>query len=302
MIPDFPQFKPIEFSDKEEVERLTYKFSNYSDFNFVSLWSWDIKGEMAISKLNGNLVVRFTDYLNGQPFFSFIGDKRVNDTARELIFFSEKYYKKNLLKFVPEDIAKRLKKEHFDVQIDPDAHDYVYAIDHLVNMHEWKDHSSSKSIRKFLREHPNYSIKHSSIQKIKKEEHLELFQKWAKAKNIENYLELTEYKSFTRTLEIKDDALRVVSLYVEDVLIGFTVFEIVSGGFAISHFAKTDKHYHSKASDLLNWEEAKILDSHGVKYFNWEQDLGIPGLRKSKEKYKPILLLKKVVVSAKKTE
>lgn len=300
MIPEFPQFKPIEFSDKEEVEKLTYKFSNYSDFNFVSLWSWDIKGEMAISKLNDNLVVRFTDYLNGQPFFSFIGDKKVNDTAKELIFFSKKYYKKNLLKFIPEDIAKRLKREHFQVEIDPDAHDYVYAIDHLVNMHEWKDHSSSKSIRKFLREHPNYKVKTSSVQKIKKEDHIELFEKWAKSKNINNYLELGEYKSFIRTLDIKEDSVRVVSLFVDDVLVGFTVFEIVSGGFAISHYAKTDKTYHSKVSDVLNWEEAKILDAHGVKYFNWEQDLGLPGLRRSKEKYKPILLLKKVTVSEKK--
>ena len=46
MLPEFPQFKKLELSDKEEVEKFTSKFPPYSDFNFVSMWSWDIKGEM----------------------------------------------------------------------------------------------------------------------------------------------------------------------------------------------------------------------------------------------------------------
>lgn len=74
MIPEFPKFKHIELIDKEEIEQITHKYPPYSDFNFVSMWSWDIKGEIRISKLNNNLVVRFTDYLSGNPFFSFLGD------------------------------------------------------------------------------------------------------------------------------------------------------------------------------------------------------------------------------------
>lgn len=78
MIPKFPKFKHIELIDKEEIEKITQKFPPYSDFNFISMWSWDIKVEMIISKLNNNLVVRFTDYLTGYPFFSFLGDNMVN--------------------------------------------------------------------------------------------------------------------------------------------------------------------------------------------------------------------------------
>lgn len=73
MIPEFPQFKVLELSDKGDIEVFTKKFPPYSDFNFVSMWSWDIKGDMRISQLNDNLVVRFTDYLTGNPFFSFFG-------------------------------------------------------------------------------------------------------------------------------------------------------------------------------------------------------------------------------------
>ena len=67
MIPQFPEFKSLELSDKKDIESFTKRFPPYSDFNFVSMWSWDIKEEIRISQLNGNLVVRFTDYLTGKP-------------------------------------------------------------------------------------------------------------------------------------------------------------------------------------------------------------------------------------------
>ena len=49
MLPTFPEFKPLELSDKNDVENFTSKFPPYSDFNFVSMWCWDIKEEMRIS-------------------------------------------------------------------------------------------------------------------------------------------------------------------------------------------------------------------------------------------------------------
>ena len=92
MIPEFPQFKKLELSDRKDLEKFTSKFPPYSDFNFVSMWAWDTKGEMQISQLNGNLVVQFTDYINGKPFFSFLGDSLVLDTIKTLLDFSKKNF------------------------------------------------------------------------------------------------------------------------------------------------------------------------------------------------------------------
>src|SRR6185436_18619332 len=108
MIPEFPEFKKLELTDKEEVEKFTSKFPPYSDFNFVSMWSWDIKGEMRLSMLNGNLVVRFTDYLTGELFYSFLGNSKVNETAEMLINFSRKEGLGAKLRLVPEDSIKGL--------------------------------------------------------------------------------------------------------------------------------------------------------------------------------------------------
>ena len=47
---------------------------------------------------------------------------------------------------------------------------------------------------------------------------------------------------------------------------------------------------------LIN-ELAKILYKKGIVYINWEQDLGILGLRENKESYLPTRYLKKYSLS-----
>jgi hypothetical protein len=297
MIPEFPQFKSLELSDREDIEKITQKYPPYSDFNFVSMWAWNISDGMKISQLNKNLVVVFNDYLSGDSFVSFIGKNKISETTTELINFSQKNYQTSSLKLISEEIAKDLIKLGFKVIPDRDSHDYVYSISHLVSMDSWSQSTISKGIRRFIKKYPDYIVKQNSIQEVSEDEYLKMFKKWSENKNILNHFESNEYKAFKRVFQIKDKNVKVISLYLKDVLIGFSLFEILAGGYVISHFAKADTAYHSAVYDILNWEEAKILKNNGMKYYNWEQDLGIKGLRASKLKYKPSFLLKQFIVT-----
>lgn len=296
MIPQFPQFKKLELTDKKEVEKFTKKFPHYSDFNFFNMWIWNSGERMKLSILNNNLIVQFIDYVNGQPFLSFIGDNMINETAKELIIFSEKNYKTDILKLVPGTVVEFLDKNQFDITNDDDSRDYVYSISHLSEMNSWPQNSSGKRIRQFIKKYPEYVIKQYSIKDISKDEYIGMFKRWADNKKIEDHFNLNEYKAFKKLLEINDKNIKITSLYVKDILIGFTVMEIDGEDYAISHFAKADISYHSSVYEVLNWEESKILNSQGIKYYNWEQDLGIKGLQKSKLKYKPSLFLNKFFV------
>ncbi len=297
MIPEFPNFKGLELSDKEAIEKITSKFPPYSDFNFTSMWIWNTYQKMMISELNGNLVVLFYDYISGEKFFSFIGKNKLSETANVLLDFSKKNYKINYLKLIPEEIADMLSKSELKIISDRDSYDYIYSASHLSDMNNWSKNSSSKKIKQFMELYPDYKVKQSSINEILKKEYLEMFKRWANNKKIDNHPELNEYKAFERLLEIKDENIQIVSLYIQGLLAGFAVHEVLSGDYAISHFAKADINMNSSANDMLNWEEAKILNKQGIKYFNWEQDLGIPGLRYSKEKYKPSSFLNKYIIS-----
>lgn len=296
MIPDFPKFKKIELSDAEDVKKITQKYPPYSDFNFSNIWSWDLKGEMGVSILNNNLVVQFTDYVNGQPFLSFLGDNMVNETAKELVIFSQNNFKTEILKLIPEMIAESLDKSEFDISSDRDSYDYVYSVEDLANLDSWPQNSLSKKIRQFLKKYPQYVVKHNSIKEIVTDEYLEMFKRWAKNKKIENHFEFNEYKAFERMLQIKDENIKIISLYLGETLIGFTLFEITQDGHALSHFAKADTALCSSVYSTLNWEEAKIFKKLGIKHYNWQQDLGVQGMRDSKIKYKPIYFMKKFLV------
>ena len=296
MIPEFPKFKPIELSDKEDVEKFTHKFPPYSDFNFVSMWSWDVYNKMKLSQLNNNLIVLFNDYVSEKYFLSFIGENKIFETVSELIAFSKRNYQVNFLKLIPEEVINTLPESTFTTDSDRDSYDYVYSVAHLANMNNWSKNSSGKRIRKFLKSNLNYTIKQFYINEIPKEEYEEMFKKWAKNKNIDNHFELNEYKAFERFLQINDKNIRFISLYIDNVLVGFTAYEVLSDDFVMSHFAKADVEYHNTINDILNWEEAKLLNEKGIKYFNWEQDLGIQGLRYSKEKYKHSFFLKKFII------
>ncbi|MEI8339563.1 MAG: phosphatidylglycerol lysyltransferase domain-containing protein [bacterium] len=275
---------------------MTSKFPAYSDFNFSNLWIWNLKGEMAISILNDNLVVKFSDYVTGHPFLSFIGDKKVNETAKELIMFSENNYWCKTLKLIPEMVTKSLDQKAFEIIPDIDSHDYVFSVPQLAVLNAWPQSSMSQGIRNFCKTYPDYIIRKETINEVSEDKYSNLFKKWSENKKIDNHFEFNEYQAFKKIFEIKNENIKIISLYLKDVLVGFSLFEIVNTDYAISHFIKADVEHHPAVYDILNWEEAKFLNEHKIKYYDWEQDLGIPGLRHSKVKYKPVLFLNKYFV------
>ncbi|MBU2329986.1 hypothetical protein KKG57_00785, partial [Patescibacteria group bacterium] len=132
MIAEFPNFKKIELTDKEEIDGLTKKYPPYSDFEFGSLWAWDVKEEMAISVLNDNLVVKFTDYTTGNPFLAFLGENEVDATTESLLSYSRENNFEETLHLIPETVAKELDRELFVVEESRDHFDYVCDINRHI--------------------------------------------------------------------------------------------------------------------------------------------------------------------------
>ena len=87
MIPNFPEFKALELSDREEIENITKQFPPYSDYHFPSMYIWDIHEPILLSVLNKNLVIRQSDCLTGEPFYSFIGTNSIEETINKISNF-----------------------------------------------------------------------------------------------------------------------------------------------------------------------------------------------------------------------
>src|SRR3989344_3949353 len=202
MIPEFPHFKHLELTDKKDVEALTEGFKFYSDFNFTSLWLWDVDHKMMLSQKHQNLIVLFYDYVSKKPFFSFIGKNNTTDTACSLLDLSKQKYQTDFLKLIPEEVADLLPKSKFSIIQDRVSYDYIYFNPAQASINILGENSYGKKIKDFIKSHPNYSVMESSIQDAPKEKCAELFYRWTKNKKIDNYFDMAEYKAFQKILNI----------------------------------------------------------------------------------------------------
>jgi hypothetical protein len=301
MIPEFPQFKPLELSDKEEVEKITQKYPPYSDFNFVSMWVWDINGKRMLSKLNGNLVVYFTDYLTGKPVFSFLGTNKVEQTAREIIDFAKKTKAPPVLCFMSEEVVKNLPNSDFSIEEDRDNFDYIFSTSQLATFRGIKHKTKRQVANKFLTLYPNVVFKSEKlINPILSDHIVSLLRKWTVRKGsnpeTENLGFESEKKALNKILQMEHKNLLIFTCYLDNNLIGFEIDEILPSKHAVAHFSKVDTLYKG-INDFLNMKLSQYLNNEGVEFCNWEQDLGIENLRKSKMSYRPINFLKKYKVS-----
>lgn len=300
MIPNFPKFKKLMLTDKEQIERITSKFAAYSDYNFVSLWSYNIEDDINLSILNNNLVIRFRDYLTNEKFYSFIGKNNIIHTIDTLLKLSEKEGLPPILKLIPEEsvLIKNLKE--YNIEEDRDNHDYILSATEHTGLVTSKYYKHRKLVKKFFRENPFSQIKILDLgNQNTADEILELFKLWTVKtnKNIED----TEHELIALKRTLKNySSLNLLSLglYNKDKFIGFIIADKNHHAYIESHFLKYLPGFNG-LNHLFHHVLAKYSNADGVNFINIEQDLGIDGLRRAKESAKPIKYLKKYSIAKK---
>ncbi len=295
-LPVFPELKPLELSDKPEIDALTRKFAPYCDFNFSSLWSWDIHGRTQVSSLNGNLVIRSCCPFSGETFLSFIGEDELRDTSDQLLAHCAKEGLEPKLRFVPEcSIA-----EGMNVSEDRDHFDYVWTVDDLVALSVSKSfRQKRRRIKKLWSASPSMNVSSLNLQsKRVKAQIADLCRTWQKSKGLSNESVESELVALARCLELsRETDFLAFGVFLDEQIIAFSIGEVVQHRFLLSHFWKTD-HTYCGLGELLTHEQAKLARQLGCEFINAQEDLGIPGLRQSKMSWGGELFLKKYAICA----
>lgn len=302
MIPEFPNFKKIELSDKEEIEEYVSKFPPYSTFNFTNLYAWDVKENRKVSKLNGNLVFLYSVFFAEKSFLSFLGNKKCEDTALALLSFANndpKIYPE--LRFITEESANQLQSANLHVKEDRNNFDYLFSPSKLSELQGIKFKELRRLAKKFSEEYPDavFQLKDLSDLSIQNKVHLTLRQ-WEHRKKVQNKtcddFEFEE-KALCRLLEdAKSHKLILSCVSLHDAMIGFSIDEVLPDRNAIAHFIKADNSFRG-IYEFLNRELAKYLTTFDVELWNWQQDLDIKSLRETKLGYRPVAFLKRYTVS-----
>jgi hypothetical protein len=294
-----PQFKKLTLSDKGFFEAFTSKFEPYSDFNFTSLYSYDTRNYCEFAEYTGNLLIKYRDYITEEPFYSFIGDNNIQETVELLMDLSDKSGISPTLKLVPEDsvMADPLLCTEFKITEDRDSFDYILSIRSIVDLTGNKFYKHKNVINRFKATYPEYELRDLDFNDpCVREDVLKMVVRWAELTSHSKEETQNELNAVSRVMDAhKSFELISLGVYVDDQMVAFSMEEALPNEYAIAHFGKADKNYIG-VYKLIEHESAKLLLAKGCKWLNYEQDLGIEGLRRTKELWYPVKYLKKYTI------
>lgn len=300
--PIFPTFKKLELSDKQKIERFTHGFLPYSDFNFTSLWNYNIENIFEWTTLHGNLVVKFADYVTDELFLSFMGKHKITDTIHELLKHAHEYGLAKHLKLIPEEVIHMADdiKDHFTIEEDPDNHDYILSIKEYLTYSGNKFASKRRNLKKFTELFPDATVEMLDISKESVQKDIvDIFLKWSEMKKLtqeEVKHELAATKRFIENSMHFDH----ISLGIrhKGTLIAYSLLEKGEQKHLHNHFMKSLSNYRG-LFEKMDHEVTKYAHQHGFTHINIQQDLGIEGLRIAKRLGRPSRFLKKYRISHK---
>ena len=298
MKPQFPHFKTLKLEDVKALESFVSQYPIYSDFNVVSLLTWGVNNSAQYCLLNKNLVIQLRDYTTKEPVFSIMGTNNVGATIQTLL----EDLRIKQLELVPEitihALQMGLSQHPFVIKPQRDEYDYVYSIARLASL-EGPDY------RKFRRSLSNFDTKNilnPRLKVIKPTDELALGQMLSLTKHwrsmrSRNFSDAAaEYYAIRRAIHYAPHLpIEMWGLFERDLMLGFIITEDI-GDQTLLHFEKANTALPGLGS-VLKHAVFAALHKRGQRFLNYEQDLGIEGLREAKLSLKPDGYMRKYSVT-----
>ncbi|MGM5484243.1 MAG: DUF2156 domain-containing protein [Nanobdellota archaeon] len=276
------EFKEISMEDKELFNSYLKEYpKELSKLNFTTLFCWQEQRGIVYAEHKGHLIVKDKD-----RYYEPIGPKPAEMIKEILDDDPEGYFEK-----VSEEVADEL--EGLKIEERRDLFDYVYDAEEMKELKGTKFEEKRQHINKFMKNNPQTCF----LDNFTKEDFKSLQERWYKMMPDEQLIK-DEDKSLKIALDnFSELELMGVCVRVNEELVGFAIGERTKEGTFAEHYEKADRNYKGAYQYVL-WEFCKHLPED-VKLLNRGQDIGIPGMRKAKESYHPVKMVKKYSVSKK---
>lgn len=297
----FPRMTPLSLVHRLDIAYFSSLFEKpNSDLNFVSLWGY-MHTRCEVAHLYGNLIFKLLDYHDQNPYLSFVGRERVADTISVILDHVHKLKVKPYLRSIHEDIIGLLPSHTSDLPFsiirDNDYDDYILDLPEISLLRGRKYSDRKREINHFTLHFPKHTLKKIDLTDVAVRAQLrEIFNIWEsqnspKANSMES-------DAFDRILlHARKFHLEGFGLYIGDRMVSFMVTEPLNETYVMSHYAKSDYNFRF-AYSMLVYLVARAYHNRGLKYINFQQDLGIHGLRTYKHLWRPVLFTKKYLISS----
>jgi len=294
-------FKCLSLEDKELIEKYVdkNKLESY-EYLFSSLYMWRKLNNVKYAIINDTLVIEKNEEGKGtfyaQPLM--YGNENLVSIVDTLIErnndFTDRDY---LFGDVDENFVENLKKYtdlKFEAIEDVDDSEYVYSTNDLIELKGKKYHGKKNHVNSFEKSY-EYVVKSIDNEEVIKD-CLTLLHKWheevAVTVDKEMLMEIAAIKDLFSELHLFD--LKSIAIYVEDELVGFAVGERVNEKLAVIHVERGEIAYKGVYAFL---NKKFLTESFSdTEFINRQEDTGNEGLRKAKQTYHPVKMVKKYLI------
>lgn len=291
---DMIDFKPIRIEDKELITTYFLACGNRDcNLSFVNLYTWQFLTNSHYAVVDDCLVVRFTLDEESVVYTMPVGTGDVKNVIELLKQQAKAEGHVLRVHGVFPELEEWFNREFpgsFDYRLDRDYFDYIYSRQELAELKGKNFQPKRNHVNKFKR---TYNYKYTPLTVDLIPHCLELEKKWCEEHACEEEESLINERKALNIALRNFDALGLVggALWVDDEIVGFTYGAPVNHDTFAVHIEKADSHIDG-SYNILNQEFARHIPEQYV-YLNREEDLGIPGLRKAKLSYRPVILLEK---------
>lgn len=302
-IPAFPDTKRIEIGDAlEYISHLDQMEVIPSDVTFENVFVYDDpQRQISLSLIHDNVII-ITRRPGKASFYPPVGNNRLDETVMECFEWAKTEPECSGFTCVPYSFAERLKpetKERLNIIADRDNFDYLYAPRYHL-FEEPHLRTQHQNLMHFLNKKPEYKdLTYDMVDVVSDFQSLwmnDYTNRMKKANRPVSDFVATENKAIKKALtHCKSLNLRIGALYLDNIMIGFSIAGIFHHT-AYIHFEKALREKGAYQSLIYFFGEAAL---QGVDTVNKEQDLGITGLRTSKERYQPSGFIEKCKITLK---
>ena len=297
-------FRDPEIGDRQWVEERFRGSGNQGcEYSFSTLFLWSGAYQQQVAPMDGFVLERLRGKLGAgylfpagsgplEPVLSAL-EKDAAERGEPCRFFC----------VTPEQAERleQLRPGQYAFQSDRDGWDYLYALDRLAGLGGKKLHGKRNHIRRFEESHPDWQVEQITMDNLAECAEMDL--EWnrryrsldAAGEEAEARTRLDERHAMSRAFA-HYEALGMDGLLLRTggKVVAFTMGSPISADTFDVHFEKAYGEIQG-AYPMINREFARWLQANrpGVRWLNREDDMGLEGLRKSKESYYPDRMVEK---------
>ncbi len=208
---------------------------------------------------------------------------------------------KPYLKLVPQSVVEKIVNPGlFHIEKDRDNFDYIIDAQEFTALDGRDYHSKRKDYTHFFDENKD-PIELTTLN-IADPQHqaeiLRLFEEWNELSGKDENESLHEMQATQKIFSgVGILNLHVFGIRISNKLVAYLIAEVVHNDYAVLHFGKWDYRYKGIGT-VIQHHSIDSLRKLGCLYINYEQDLGIEGIRRAKELCKPAFYLEKYCISS----